>query len=214
MRRARIHEQFGGHADTLQAHVQLNALRARHARVAFDHVNHRGRLCIPDVLDRRLLPVRVEVVVRKLVAQIVLTVPLHVRLRVHGDPVGRARAARNALEAIGMRENPIAPVPTGAPAQHAHLGLVHQALRDERINAGHDVVVARLEVVADDAVFVRFAIVRGATVVGHQHRPTLPRIHLRAVAAVERQLIGRCRTAMNGHNERILLTGSVADRLE
>ena len=194
--------------------MQLDALRARHARVAFHHMNHRGRLGVADVPDRRLLPVRVEIVVRELVAQIVLTISLHVALGVHRDPVRRAGAAGNALEAIGVRKNPVAPVAAGAPAQHTHLGLVDQALRNERIDTGHDVVVARLEVVAHDAVLVRFAVVGGAAIVGHQHRPALPRVHLRAVAPVERQLICGRRTAVNGHDERILLARLITDRLE
>jgi len=67
-----LHEQFGRHAESLQRHVQLHGLRARHPRVPLDHMDHCRRFRGFDVFQRRLVPVGVEIVVRKPVAQIVL----------------------------------------------------------------------------------------------------------------------------------------------
>ena len=52
VRGSRIHEQFGRNAELFERHVQLDRLRARHTRVAFDDVNHGGGFGVLDVFER------------------------------------------------------------------------------------------------------------------------------------------------------------------
>jgi len=154
-------------------------------------VDHRRRLRVLNVANRRLRPVRAEILVRQLVAQVELPVPLHIALRVHRDPVRRAGAGADRLEAIAVRKNPVRPVPAGAPSERTHPRGVDDALRDQVIDPGHDVVVAEREVVADDVRLVRFAVVRRPAIVRTQHGVPLARVHLCAVPAVEAQNVGR-----------------------
>ena len=197
MSTARIHVQFRRHAEPLERHEQLFGLRPRDTRIALDDVDHRRRLRILDVLERRLIPVRVEVVVRQLVSEIELADPLHIALGVHRDPVGRSRSGADRLEAIGVRENPVRPVTAGAPAEHAHLGAIDDSLGDQVVDARHDVFVALLEIVADDVGFVLFAVVGRAAVVWHQHSVAGAGVSLRAITAIEAEHIGSCRSAKN-----------------
>ena len=81
-----------------------------------------------------------------------------------------ARAGADRLEAIRVREDPVRPVTAGAPAEHAHLRAVDDALRDQRVHARHDVVDSPSEVVARRLDLVLLAVVRRAAVVGHEHR--------------------------------------------
>ena len=89
--------------------------------------------------------------------------------------------------------------------------FVDQPLRDQVIDAGHDVVEPRREVVADDVRLVLETVVGGAAVVGQQDRVARAGVHLRAVAAVEAQHIGGRGTAVNGDDQRVALALLVAD---
>jgi hypothetical protein len=70
----------------------LIALRVGDARVAVNHVDERRRFGVLDVFERRDVPVFVEVFVRRFAAVVELAVALDVALRVHRNPVDRARA--------------------------------------------------------------------------------------------------------------------------
>ncbi len=59
-----------------------------------------------------------------------------------------------------------------------------------------------------------FAVVGRAAVVGTEHHVAGARVHLRPVAAVEAEHVGRGRPAVNGDDERVALAGLVADRLD
>src|SRR6266566_5163810 len=145
-----IDVQLGRNAKSLERHEQLFRLWPRYARVSFDDVDHRRSLCIPDVLERRLIPVGVEVVVRQLVSQIELPIPLHIAFSVHRDPVRRAGASTDRLEAISVGQNPVRPVTAGAPAEYSHFVAVDNTPRDQVVDTGHNVFVTLLEIVADD----------------------------------------------------------------
>ena len=185
-----IHEELGGHAQLLERHVKLHRLRARHPGIALHHVDHGGRLGVRDVLQRRLVPVGVEVLVEEVVADVELAVPLHVALGVHADPVHGAGAGADGLEAVGVGQDPVGPVATGAPSERAHAVAVHDALGDEVVDAGHDVVEAQGEVVADDVGAVGVAVVGGAPVVGLEHGVPGAGVDLGAVSAVEAEDVG------------------------
>ena len=53
-----------------------------------------------------------------------------------------------ALKRVGVRLDPVRVVAARAPAERAHLRAVDHALRDEVVDAGHDVLIALREVVA------------------------------------------------------------------
>src|SRR5206468_7588709 len=104
---ARVYIQLRRDAEALERHEQFLRLRTRYARISFDNMDHRRRLRVPDVLERRLIPVRFEIIVRQLVAEVELPDTLYVTLGVHRDPVRGAGPGADRLEAISVGENPV-----------------------------------------------------------------------------------------------------------
>ena len=102
----------------------------------------------------------------------------------------------------------------GAPAEHAHLRAVDDALRNQVVDARHDVFVALLEIIADDVRLVLLAVIGRAAIVRQQHRVPRTRVSLRAVSAVEAEHVGRCRAAMDGDDQRIPSARLVTNRLD
>ena len=183
MRLARVHEELGRHAQLPQRHVQFNRLRARHARIALHDMDHRGRPGIHDVLERGLVPVRVEVVVGQLAAKVFLAVALPVALRVHRDPVRGAGAGADRLEAVRVHENPVGPVSPCTPPVGAHPVAVGDPLGNEVVHSRHDVVVALRKVDPVD-VFEVLAVAGRAAVVRAQHHVACPGVDLDGGAEV------------------------------
>jgi hypothetical protein len=102
-------------------------------------------------------------------------------------------------------------VTAGAPAEDAHLRAVDDPLRDQVIDAGHDVFVAPLEVIADDVGLVRLAVVRRPAIVGTKHDVSCASIHLGAVAAVEPEHVRACGPAVDRDDEGIAATSLIPD---
>ena len=194
--------------------MEFDRLRTRHARVALHDVDHGRRGRVHNVLERGLVEVGVEVLVQEAVAHVELAVPLHIALRVHADPVHRPGAGADGLEAVRLREDPVGPVAARAPAERAHAVAVHDALVDQVVDARHDVLVAHREVVADDVRAVRVSVIARATVVGLEHGVARPRVHLRAVTAVEAEDVGRGGAPVDRDEERIARPLLVADRID
>src|SRR5207247_7669684 len=143
---AGIDVQLGRNAETLERHEQLFGLWTRNARISFHDVNHCRSFRVLDVLERRLIPVRVEVVVRQLVSEVKLAVSLYVALCVHRDPVRRTCASADRLEAIGMCKNPVRPGTASTPAEYSLCRAVDDALSDQVVDTSHDVFVTLLEI--------------------------------------------------------------------
>src|SRR5205823_12901294 len=106
------------------------------------------------------------------------------------------------------------PVTAGAPAEHAHLRAIDNSLGDQVVDARHDVFVALLEITADDVGFVLFAVVGRPPVVGHQYRVARTGVSLRAVAAIEAEHIGGCRSAVDGDDQWIAMPLLISDWLD
>ena len=142
-------------------------------------MDHRGSRGVGNVLEWGLVPVGLKVLVHKVVADVKLPIALHVALRVHRDPVHGASPGADRLEAVSVGGNPVRPVPAGTPTQGAHTVRIRDALGNQVVNAGHDVVEAECEVIADDIGAMGVTVVAGATVVRLQHSIASASVDLR-----------------------------------
>ena len=87
--------------------MEFHGLWAWNSRVTFNHVNHCRGFRSSNVLQWRLVPVRIKVLVEKVIPDIELTIPLNVTLSIHANPIHRTRAGAYGLEAISVCQNPI-----------------------------------------------------------------------------------------------------------
>src|SRR2546427_460212 len=204
VRHGGIHDVFDRNAKFFQCHVQLVALRLRDALVGFANVDQGWRFGILNIAQRRDLHIVLPVIPR-LALEVELAIGLDVGLRIHRNPVHRAGATRNSLEAVGVRQGPIRPVAARAPAHHAELGRVGHAARDQRITAGHDVVEALAEIIAGNLHAKFLAIIIGAAVIGLENSIAAAGedVHVRAVAAGEAIHVSAGRTAVKLNNQGI-----------
>ena len=139
---ARVADHDRLDADVAQRDVELLRLGDRHVVVVLAVHEHRRRLDLVDVAERRALPQQVHqpLLVRER-AELDRQVVVVVRHVVEADQVGDARGRHGRLEAIGLRDQPVGELPAVAAAFDAEPVRVDPRILGERgVDAGQDVL--------------------------------------------------------------------------
>jgi len=116
---------------------------------------------------------------------------------------GGHEVPRDRIEREHMRARRHGLHAAAAAARHIHAGLIDEPLRDDGVNARHQIVVVGSGVVVIDAVREIAAVSGAAARIRVQHDEVVRREILKHV--VERDAVHRERAAVNLEDERVLL---------
>src|SRR4051812_10858130 len=211
-----VEDKLHGLAAVLERAVVLHRLSDRNALVVAAVQNEQRRGHVVDEGDRRALAIELHRLLVRHALEERGDVAGNVGGAVHAHEVEEASALHRRLEAVRLGHDPGGHVAAVAPARHPELVGIGDATRYHRVDAGHDVAIVSATPVGDVAAHPLLAIAGRAAWIGIEHGPSLPRPVLsgRAPIRLEADVVRARRTAMDIHEQRVALTGAVADGLE
>src|SRR5471030_256154 len=208
---ARKNHHLSIHAVVLQRAEPLLALLQRHAIIVVRMQNQRRRLDVLGVLQRRRVPVLVELVKQESLE--VFLVPVGAVARaVVADEIGDAAQRHRGLESRGVAQNPVGHIAAVTSAGHAQpLGVHPRILFERRIHARHHVLIVHAAPIVRDAPLELLPVAGRSARIAEKNRPPLGRVDLELLIPIHAVLARR--PAVNAHHHGILLARLPADRL-
>ncbi len=192
------------HPDILQGDVELFGLGNRHVVIVLAVGEHRRRVHLSRVAERRAVPQPVHDVPRRRVPAVfhgqIVVVVSHV---VETDEVGDAGNRHRRLEPVRLRDQPVGQLAAVAHPFHAFpVPVDPRELLFGHVQAVQHVPGLGPVLVRENGVLELLAVPRRAAVVHHQRREPVCRVDLRL--EVERRTLLAVRAAVHHHDDGIL----------
>ena len=207
----RKNHQFCVYTIMPQCPEPLLTLFDRHTEVVIGMQNQRGSLHVLRILQRRCIPVLIEIVEQE--PPEILLVPVSAIARaIIADEIRQTPQRDGCLEPVRMSDDPVRHEPAVTAAGNAHPARIDPwILPDGRIHARHHIRVIHHTPVVHDAALELLPVSRRSAWIAEEHRPSFGCIDLKLVIPIDAVLSGRA--TMNTQYHRIFNTGLPAHGL-